>query len=410
VIRHLTSILQVLPGGAARTRRSDLIDTLGTGADPETGPRAPGPTNPICSEARPSGAARGAAPQTCGGAAVRFPGTRAGLRLGGMLDARSLAPLGALLALGLPACSGKSYGPVSGQRAYEHTARIVALGPRPPGSENLRKAAAYIEEQLRAIDPALKLERQRFEKFGMEFENLFVELPGKDPNGPVIAVGAHYDSKITHPGEQDFAFVGALDAAASCGVLIELARQFRAARPIDQGLWLIWFDGEESLEWDWNDEKALIGSRHFADTMHADEKRFPGGLSRRMKAFVLLDLLGDHELKIDRDLESNPTLLGIFEKTATKMGVRDRLYRYESPMKDDHLPFKEKSVRVVDLIDFAFRPPAHHTAQTPEDGRRYTAWWHTAEDTMDQVSAESLDLVGNLVWHALPAIAAEIYR
>ena len=124
----------------------------------------------------------------------------------------------------------------------------------------------------------------------------------------------------------------------------------------------------------------------------------------------LLDLLGDVNLKIDRDLESNPKLLEIFKDTASEMGKSGVLYRYESPMKDDHIPFKRKSVRVIDLIDFQYRAPVQHGPNTPEDGKRYTPWWHTADDTLDKVSKDSLDFVGNLVSRALARIEAEFYR
>ncbi|MEY2981791.1 MAG: M28 family peptidase [Planctomycetota bacterium] len=323
---------------------------------------------------------------------------------------RTIVPILLTGSLALLSGCGEDHGPLSGARAHEHTAKITGFGPRPPGSENLKKTAAYIEQQLQAIDPALKLQRQSFEKFGQSFENLWVEIPGTDPNGPILAIGAHYDSKITHPGEQDFAFVGALDAAASCGVLLELAREIHAKKPVTQNVWLLWFDGEESLEWEWNDEKALLGSTHWVDTMHADTTRFPDGLSKRLRVFVLLDLLGDVNLKIDRDLESNPKLLEIFKETANAMGKGNVLYRYESPMKDDHIPFKRKSVRVIDLIDFQYRAPIQHGPNTPEDGKRYTPWWHTADDTLDKVSKDSLGFVGNLVLRALPRIEAEFYR
>lgn len=321
----------------------------------------------------------------------------------------------AALAVLLTACGRTSFGPVSGERAREHTAKILSFGPRQPGSEGIRKVAGYIEEQLRAVDPALKLERQRFTRPdiapGIEFENLWVEIPGQDPNGDILAIGAHYDSKITHPGEQDFEFLGALDAAASCGVLIELARHLHEKRPIGPTVWLIWIDGEESLEWDWNDDKALIGSNHFVDAMHADKERFPKGFSDRLKVFVLLDLLGDEELKIDKDTKSNPRLLDLFEATAKELGVGEIMYAYQSPMKDDHIPFKRRGVRVIDLIDFAFRAPNDPTRQrNPADAERYYPWWHTPDDELARVSARSLDIVGNLVWTALPRIETEFYE
>ena len=125
---------------------------------------------------------------------------------------------------------------------------------------------------------------------------------------------------------------------------------------------------------------------------------------------VLLHLLGDRNLKIDRDLESNPKLLELFGDVAAEMGIGAAMYPYESPMKDDHIPFKRKGVRVIDLIDFAYRAPSNHGPDMPADAARYTPWWHTADDTLDKVSADSLDVVGNLVWLALPRIEAAFYK
>ncbi len=328
--------------------------------------------------------------------------------------AAAIALIGAVFGA-LSGCSA-SHGPVSGQRAYDHTAKIVSFGPRPPGSENLRKVEGYIESELKAIDPKLELHRQTFtvpdRAPGVEFRNLWVQIPGKDPDkGPIVAIAAHYDSKIAS-GHDDaahnFPFVGALDAAASCGVLLELAREIDAKHPIDANVWLIWLDGEESFDWDWNKDRALFGSQHFAATMAADKQLFPDGLGKRMRAFVLLDLLGDPELKIDKDTESHRQLLEIFADTAKQMGVGDVMHRYQSPMTDDHIPFKNFGVKVVDLIDFRFRSKTEHGPNAPAEAKRYTPWWHTADDNLSNVSAASLDIVGNLVWHALPKIQAEI--
>lgn len=321
-----------------------------------------------------------------------------------------------LLVLAATVACSDDRGPFDGERARALTQRIVEIGPRPPGSANLRKVADLIASELKAIAPALELQRQTFRwpepTSPVEYQNLWIEIPGRaaTPTGPIVVLAAHYDSKITHEGKQDFAFVGALDAAASCAALVELARHLTGDRRLDHDVWLVFFDGEESIDWDWNDARALVGSRHFAKTMAADTARFPGGLATRMRAFVLLDLLGDHEMKIDRDNESNRTLLDLFGAAAERLGVRDRLYRYESPMKDDHQPFKEQGVRVIDLIDFRWRPPAEHHDGMPEDAKRYFPFWHTKDDDMSRVSADSLAIAGNLVLEALPAIEKDLLK
>ncbi|MBK8977316.1 MAG: M28 family peptidase [Planctomycetes bacterium] len=329
--------------------------------------------------------------------------------------------LGAAVLATLSGCGdAASLGPFVGANAHRHATRIVELSPRPPGSEGIRNVADYIEQQLAAISPDLKLQRQSFfradldEALGhsLEFQNLWVEIPGTRGGElpPILAIAAHYDSKITHPGEQDFEFVGALDSAGSCGVLIELARLLQAQPPIGPDVWLIWFDGEESIPWEWDHGKSLMGSRHFAQVMNEDGDRFPTGLRGRLKVLVLLDLLGDPELKIDKDTASNPTLNAIFKDAATRLGRADVMFRYESPMTDDHIPFKEKGVSVIDLIDFRYRPAAEHSPSEPAEVARYFPWWHTAEDNLQHLSADSLELVGNLVWAALPDIEKAFYK
>lgn len=326
-----------------------------------------------------------------------------------------LATLACLLGC-LTSCD--SGGPFDGDRAYRHAAAIVGKGPRPPGSAGLRAVEEYIRAELTALglEPQVQAFRAPADVKApdIEFRNVWVEIPGADPAGPILALGAHYDSKIAH-GHADpahnFEFVGALDAAGSCGVLLELARVLVAERRVQTNVWLIWFDGEESLDWEWGDgARALIGSTHFVATMSQDKQRFPKGFSQRLKTFVLLDLLGDKNQKIDRDTMSHAKLLEIFAAAAAEHGAADRMYRWESPMTDDHVPFKNHGVKVIDLIDFRWRVPEHHRGDVPAEARQYTAWWHTPLDTLDNLSADSLDFVGELLWTALPRIETEFYR
>ncbi len=343
--------------------------------------------------------------------------------------ARTFGTIGALL---LAAACDTSAGPVDGARARAHTAAICDFGPRPPGSSNLRKVGDYLIAEVEKLGLTAQQDtwEQELTVYGkprkVSFRNIWTEIPGADPaNGPVLLLAAHYDSKLTdetHPDESHrFPFIGALDAAASCGLLLELARHL-VARDNIPNIWIAWFDGEECLEFDWvrDNSLSLLGSQRFAKTMAADKKRFPKGLAERLKVMVLLDLIGDHELKIDRDNYSNKTLLDLFGATADAMGRADVMYRWNSPMTDDHVPFKNYGVAVIDLIDFRWRMPDDRLrtqevngvppdrGPAPAEGT-YTAWWHTELDTMERVSADSLGFVGNLVWNALPRIEQKFY-
>lgn len=338
------------------------------------------------------------------------------------VDALRLTALMLAAALPLASCSSDT-GPVDGTRAYAHVEKFVSFGPRPPGSPARDTAAKYISDELRSygLTPRDQKWSEKVEVYGKTaeyaFHNVWTEVPGRDPqNGPVLLLAAHYDTKLTgnHADEtHNFDFVGAIDGGGASGVLLELARALsQRETPLVPNVWLAWFDGEECLEWNWKDEKSLFGSRYFAETMSKDKTLFPDGLAQRMKVMVLMDLIGDTQQKIDKDTRSMGKLLDIFLATAEEMGETDRMFEYESPMTDDHVPFKNRGVAVIDLIDFRWRTPAEwaRVAQgVPGPATEYTAWWHTPLDTMDNVSADSLAFVGNLVWNALPRIEREFY-
>jgi Zn-dependent M28 family amino/carboxypeptidase len=292
-----------------------------------------------------------------------------------------------------------------------HVRRMVELGPRPAGSAELTTAGDYIVGEIRNL--GLEPHEDVWTEEGITFRNIWTQIPGQDPKrGPILAFGAHYDTKNTQghplPG-QNFRFVGAIDGAGASGLLLELARVLGERQtPANPNIWLIWFDGEESIPFEWDDTRSLFGSRHFVRTMGEDKELFPGGLANRMKAFVLLDLIGASDIKIDRDGNSNKQLQDIFGRAADEMGEADRIYRYESGSRftDDHIPFERYGVTVALLIDLSFRG----AGQRSPDGIDYSQWWHTPRDTVDMMSPEALAFAGNLVWNALPLIEEEFFK
>lgn len=313
------------------------------------------------------------------------------------------------------ACGG-SVGPVEGSRAYRQVEAILKFGPRPSGSAALRSVAGFLAAELRQL--GLEVHTQDFEDPeqapGIKFRNLWTEIPGADPvSGPIILLAAHYDSKLASghaQADHNFAFRGAIDAAGACGTLLELARVLKLRADPVANIWLAWFDGEESLDWDWNDDRALFGSRHFVTAMLADKRRFPSSLGKRIRAMILLDLIGDRDMKLDRDGNSNKLLQDLFLEAAKNLGFSDQMYTFKSEFLDDHLPFRNAGVRVIDLIDFQWRTPSSRGPNEPPHIARYEAWWHTAEDTIDKISEDSLELIGDLVWMAIPMIEEKLCR
>jgi Zn-dependent M28 family amino/carboxypeptidase len=325
------------------------------------------------------------------------------------------APLRLALAAAalLTAACGGSSGPVDGGKAYGHLQAFVGFGPRPFGSDALGKTADYIGGELQKLGVAMKRHEVVHDKEKKTIRNLYAQIDGEDPqNGPILLIGAHYDTKLAE-GHTDakcnFPFVGAIDGGGGPAVLIEVARALKARpQPPKCNVWLYWIDAEESIDWTWNDERALLGSKAFC-AMLSKEK-----LLSRVKAFVLIDLVGSKDWKVDRDGNSDTKLLDVFGAAAKAMGEDKRMYEFPSPAdiqayrarginwgtKDDHEVFKNYGVPSVLLIDFARRMPAE------QKDPRFEQWWHTADDDLGAVDADALAFTGNLLLKALPDLEA----
>ncbi len=312
-----------------------------------------------------------------------------------------IAALACLALLGpAPSCSnhGKEASPpgkdllprpgVDGKRALEVLKKIVAFGPRTPGSQAAARTRALLVGQLEAL--GIQVEQQvfpaRIRGETLPLVNLWARIPGTKRD-KVILLGTHYDTKITsgHPDPaHNFPFQGANDGGSGTVVLLEIARKL-VKEPHQATYWLVWFDGEESVPFEWKDDQALFGSRHFVKVL--EEK----GLLSRVKAMILLDIVGTPGLELDDESYSDPRLKKIFARTARRLGRKAPLFRpYGYPIEDDHYPFFQKGIPVLDLIGLN---------QLTEQGV-----WHTRYDTVDRVSSESLAWIGDLTLAALPEV------
>jgi len=171
------------------------------------------------------------------------------------------------------------------------------------------------------------------------------------------------------------AFVGANDGGSSTGFLLELARVVNTMSHADD-IYLVWFDGEEAFG-EWSDTNGIYGSKHLADKWSRE------GALGRIKALINVDMIGDKDLGILQEGNSSPALLRMVWTTAHDLGYGKYFLDSGFATEDDHLPFVHKGVNALDLIDFDYGP-----------GNDY---WHTEKDTMDKLSAHSLDVVGNVL-------------
>jgi glutaminyl-peptide cyclotransferase len=269
-----------------------------------------------------------------------------------------------------------------GGRAWEHLRRQVAFGPRPAGSAALNDTRQYIIRVLK--DAGLAAQQQIFiarTPLGeMSMANVVATIPGRRKERLVI--GSHFDTK-----RADFRFVGANDSASSTAVLLELARVL-AGRQHEFTIELLFLDGEEAVNWDWGPTGVdnTYGSRHYVETAQK------AGTLATLKAFILLDMVGDRDLMLRRDVKSTPWLVDSIWATAASLG-HGRVFSNEmTEVEDDHVPFLRAGIPAVDVIDLDYAP------------------WHTAQDDLDHVSERSLQIVGDVIVAALPAIARRLLQ
>jgi hypothetical protein len=265
-----------------------------------------------------------------------------------------------------------------GAAAFRHVERLVAIGPRPAGSPAAERARAYIVGELRRFGISAQVQPFTADTphGALRMANIVAIVPGRRPD--VIVVAGHYDTKWF----PNFRFVGANDGGSSAALLVELARRL-AARPREYTYWVVWFDGEEARE-TWTARDSLYGSRHMAAEL--------GRSNRLPRALILVDMIGDRDLNILREASSAPWLTDLVWLSAARLGYGRHFLPDTRAVEDDHVPFLRAGVPAALLIDFDYPP------------------WHTAADTLDKVSAGSLEIVGAVVLDALPAIEQRLSR
>lgn len=263
----------------------------------------------------------------------------------------------------------------SGAKAYEYARQFVAIGPRWPTSPGHAKAEAFLRTHFQHD----RLEEDAFTAntpIGpVNMRNFIVRFPGKKDGAIVLAT--HYE---TNYWLRNINFVGANDGAATTGLLLALADPLRAAtaggKKLDgYSVWLVFFDGEEAIK-SWSSSDSTYGSRHLAAKWGRD------GTLGHIKAFVLADMIGDKDLGIQRESRSTDWLVALMQQAAKKFGYDRYFFQQEEAVEDDHLPFVERGVPSIDVIDLNYGPN--------------NSYHHTVQDTLDKVSPRSLTIDGDV--------------
>jgi glutaminyl-peptide cyclotransferase len=272
----------------------------------------------------------------------------------------------------------QSVGHFDGARALGYAREIVAFGPRYNGSEGLAKVQVYLRKQFAKDDLTEDSFVVDTPEGPQALHNFIVKFPGKKDG--IIVLASHYE---TNYWLKDTSFVGANDGAATSGLLIEMANRLRAAgKPHDgYSIWLVFFDGEESVKSTWTHTDSLYGSRHLAAKWQND------GTLKKIRGFLLADMIGDKDLDIARDGNSTPWLEDVVKLAAVHEGDQRYFFQHTTVEEDDHLPFVQRGVPVADIIDDDYGP---HDSSHPD------GYHHTPEDTLDKISAKSLTIDGDV--------------
>ena len=266
---------------------------------------------------------------------------------------------------------------VNGERAFQYNKEVVAFGSRPVGSDGHKKLEEYLKSKLKK--DSVDIDEFPIDSPAGKFtgHNYIAKFPGKKDG--IIVIAGHYDTNYPLPK----AYVGANDGGSSTALPLEIADVLRGKPNDGYSVWLLWTDAEEALK-TWSAEDSLYGTKHLAEKWKQD------GTAAKIKAFILLDMIGDADLDIDEDMNSTPALRKTVYQAASDLGYQSHFFVRPNAIEDDHLPFARIGVPVVDIIDI--------------DYGYNNVFHHSVEDTLDKESPKSLQMVGDTVLETIRLI------
>ena len=263
-------------------------------------------------------------------------------------------------------------GGFDGAKAYNQVAKLVAFGPHPSGSDGIAKVQDYLRAELASYGCAV--EEQAFQAPSpmgdLPMKNVVAKIPGSGPG--IILLMTHFDTKRVD------SFVGAEDAGSSTGVMLEIARDLCGKPKQPNSVWIAFVDGEETqATFDWLTSDSLYGSRELAARMALS------GDLKSVRAVILADMVGQYNLHIQRDYDAPKWLNDMIWNTAAGLGYRSVFVSQTTRTEDDNLPFLDRKVPTIDLIDLT--------------DYMSLGYWHTTEDTLDKISPRNLAIVGHVI-------------
>lgn len=268
-----------------------------------------------------------------------------------------------------------AFSPSDGRLAHETAGALVKeCTPRDAGTIRGRLAANWIMDRVSrtGVDASVVPFRADTPDGEKSFANVTVEFPSERENAPWVVFISHFDT----PPNIGPKFEGANDGASTSGLLVALAAAIRRAGPQKDNIMLLWTDAEE-CRYAYAENDGFQGAKYAVE----DFKR----KKRAVKAAIGLDMLGDRDLHIRMPANGTVVLQNAVFEAAKRAGLEGLVSFGKDTVKDDFAVFFDAGCPAVNLIDFEFG-----------SGPGKNDYWHTEQDTMDKISAESLYKAGRL--------------
>jgi glutaminyl-peptide cyclotransferase len=259
-----------------------------------------------------------------------------------------------LICFSFSACQGNS------NEIYLNIQKQLSFGPRIPGSKSSQLTSDYFKGFLESF--GWQVEFQEFDFNNVKLRNVIAK---NSPNPPQLILASHFDSRQIsdrdpNVANQSFPVPGAIDGASSSALLLQLGKTIINK---DLSIWLVFFDGEDQGNfngWEWS-----IGAQYFVQN-----------LKEKPKSVIILDMLGDKQLTIYKEKNSNSDLSDEIWNAANSLGYSHYFIdQVKYSLIDDHMPFINKGIPTALIIDFDY------------------PYWHTSSDTLDKVSKRNLKIV-----------------
>jgi glutaminyl-peptide cyclotransferase len=267
--------------------------------------------------------------------------------------------------------------------AYAYTAQIAGFGERWPGSPGHTKTEALIHQVLQKN--GARIEADDFTattpRGPIAVHNIIGKFNvGADPKQEIFILAGHYDTLFQK------GFIGANDGGSSTAILLAFADALggqKTTLKTTMQIWLVWTDLEEAIN-SFTGDDGLYGSRHLAQKLTAN------GMRSRIRGFFLLDMIGDKQLGVARETESDRRLQDFISRAARQLGYGQYFFQYDVGIIDDHVPFIRAGIPAVDVVDAQFGRMGPAFDSMGE-------FHHGNTDTIDKVSQKSLEVVGRTI-------------